>query len=184
MFQKIKLTFLMILVLGLSGLVLAGEEDEWDYHEQLPSVLPVVGAFGQFNEEDGAVGLKLGLSFTHTGLALMGIWHHRPFKKTLLQRVGPHTFYQLQETRGLVGVQIAKRIPMGAGFDLAVAGGMGYSYADYAGTSLEPETGATAVFEAGLLRHWGPLAISAGYMYINYPDVPQHRGTAGVYLWF
>jgi len=137
-------------------------------------------AESQFNDRD----LFLGGSYRYATRGALGIgpfvsFSGRVERLTLLQRVGPHFFYQRQEVRFFGAVGVDGSYPTSGVVGVFGTAGAGYTYGNYSGTETRPKSGWTPVLRAGVLCRFGsrmsPAHVRVGYQYADLRSVPSNR---------
>lgn len=166
------LPILGIVVQAVFGPVIAGAHPLPTHHLLL--------AESQSNDADAF----LGGSYRYATSGAFGVGPFASFsgrvqRLTLLQRVGPHFFYQRQEVRFLGAIGVDGSYPANGVVGLFGTAAAGYTYGNYSGTETRPKSGWTPVLRAGAFCRFGsratPAHVRVGYQYADLRSVPANR---------
>ena len=138
-----------------------------------------------FSSDDFQLGGRLGGEAAWNGVpvAVFAEFEIRPYGRTVTLPVTPTLSHQLKETRNVFGLGTTASYPLLSHLHAVGGAGLGYTFADYSGSSRAPETGWTGWLEAGpRLVFSKSFWLGAAYQWRPLPEISPHRVTVGLGL--
>lgn len=138
-----------------------------------------------FASDDFQLGGRLGGESAWNGVpvAVYAEFEIRPYGRTVKIPVTPTLTHQLKEIRSVFGLGATASYPVLSRLHVVGGAGLGYTFADYRGSSRAPETGWAGWLEAGPRLMFSKSAwLGAGYQWRPLPEIASHRVTVGLGL--
>ncbi len=128
-----------------------------------------------FNGDDFMMGFLPGIHLQNLNLTAGALFLFRPYKKKICVEQSRNFYYQFQETRYVFGICFEKRYNLVNTIALSLSAGGGYTFGEYAGTSISAETTFLPILRIGIIKEFDKTLIGLRYQYIKIPDVNSRR---------